>query len=521
MSQSRSFSCHGILFSEEINSTRDWLTEQGFKSQQLSTEDGGIVLQIEKEGTWRKIIGMSTALNIAFHRIENTVNIEIGEGRWIDKAAVGTISMLVLWPLAITSGFGAWQQMKMPEKIFNFIGNLCEQQDKKSHFSDEIYTVNDFIVKYRNVHEEDRDKSELNRVLLICDKLLDNKEVALIDRCNIIYYRALVLRLIGNTEQAREDLIGLVQQNEKQSVELDKNLIANIYELLSELSIDQRKYDHAVVFLSNMNKHGSHENQRKAMNILRQVKEQRSFALRDYQYEKRQIIFCTNETPVWITEEFCFVDIDTLRGSGWKFEISHPQLEMFYICHPLRQNKYFSLDDFHDKVFGDKQSELVYLLQSIGADSIQVEAVKDTVENNSSSNIRTSGMEDETLVGISADHSDEQKTDQHRQFRQSGKWDIELQRIKSPYIPNDLVWYNYEPTWQRIAQSALNGNYKKVTLELRYQEDFSINAKRIKQLEAGFVFFSQKEGIKWSSETEERLQQRKRTTWKFTANFPS
>ena len=82
------------------------------------------MLQIEKVGGWRKFVGMSTALNIVFHQVENTVNVEIGAGRWIDKAATGTVGFLILWPLAVIAGFGAWQQMKMPERVFEHIAKF-------------------------------------------------------------------------------------------------------------------------------------------------------------------------------------------------------------------------------------------------------------------------------------------------------------------------------------------------------------------------------------------------------------
>jgi hypothetical protein len=49
--------------------------------------------------------------------------VEIGAGKWIDKAAGGAVGMFLLWPLAFTAGFGAWQQIKMPDKIFEFIGS--------------------------------------------------------------------------------------------------------------------------------------------------------------------------------------------------------------------------------------------------------------------------------------------------------------------------------------------------------------------------------------------------------------
>jgi hypothetical protein len=34
---------------------------------------------------------------------------------------VGVVSVFILWPLAVTSGIGAWNQINMPTKIFKFI----------------------------------------------------------------------------------------------------------------------------------------------------------------------------------------------------------------------------------------------------------------------------------------------------------------------------------------------------------------------------------------------------------------
>ena len=83
-----------------------------------------MLLQIKKRGSWRELVGMATSLNVVFHAgEENTLTVEIGAGKWIDKAAVGTVSLLILWPLAITAGIGAWEQMKMPENIFEYIGS--------------------------------------------------------------------------------------------------------------------------------------------------------------------------------------------------------------------------------------------------------------------------------------------------------------------------------------------------------------------------------------------------------------
>lgn len=121
MSESRSFSAKNVSLIDLTSSLDKWLVSESFDCQVVKTEDGATIVQIAKQGNWRKFIGMSTALNIVLRQSESNLIVDIGAGRWIDKAAVGLVSMVILWPLLLTAGFGAWQQMKMPERIFDHI----------------------------------------------------------------------------------------------------------------------------------------------------------------------------------------------------------------------------------------------------------------------------------------------------------------------------------------------------------------------------------------------------------------
>jgi hypothetical protein len=105
-----------------IQELKTWLDGEDFDTQQVSADDQSLLIQIKKRGGWRDFVGMATSLNILFHHSNDTLTVEIGAGKWIDKAAVGTVSLFILWPLAITAGMGAWEQMKMPDKIFDYIG---------------------------------------------------------------------------------------------------------------------------------------------------------------------------------------------------------------------------------------------------------------------------------------------------------------------------------------------------------------------------------------------------------------
>lgn len=122
--KTRRFTCSEETLPSVIASLKNWLADQKFEVQQLVTEDGKTLLQL-KRGGWRSVVGMSVALNVIFAQNENAMTVEIGEGRWIDKAAVGVVSFVVLWPLAITAGVGVWKQSRMPNQIFEFIGTQC------------------------------------------------------------------------------------------------------------------------------------------------------------------------------------------------------------------------------------------------------------------------------------------------------------------------------------------------------------------------------------------------------------
>jgi hypothetical protein len=122
-STSRRYKCEADDTPRLIHDVKAWLDSEGFDTQQVDADDQSLLIQIKKRGGWRDFVGMATSLNILFHQFEDTLTVEIGAGKWIDKAAVGTVSLFILWPLAITAGMGAWEQMKMPDRVFDFIGS--------------------------------------------------------------------------------------------------------------------------------------------------------------------------------------------------------------------------------------------------------------------------------------------------------------------------------------------------------------------------------------------------------------
>lgn len=93
--------------------------EENMETELVPTENGSTFLQARvRNGSLKQIVGMDKAIFVRFNPIgDRQVQIEISKGKWVDKSIVMAISMVVLWPLTVTSGIGMYQQGKLPGKI--------------------------------------------------------------------------------------------------------------------------------------------------------------------------------------------------------------------------------------------------------------------------------------------------------------------------------------------------------------------------------------------------------------------
>lgn len=89
------------------------------ETQVFATADGSFVVQARSRGgKYKQWIGLDKAITVTITDVNNTyANVEIGSGKWADKGIAMTVSMFVLWPLAVTSSIGMYKQGALPVKI--------------------------------------------------------------------------------------------------------------------------------------------------------------------------------------------------------------------------------------------------------------------------------------------------------------------------------------------------------------------------------------------------------------------
>lgn len=404
--------------------------------------------------------------------------------------------------------------------------------EEVSSFQTEVSALDHLIEKSKR---GEATIDEINAAIASCDRLLEvsltrlEKEFNKREECEIfkrdyhgvVVKRAYLLNQSGKTTQAITDLQVFLDGSLHHPNACVDNVDFDACMLLSDLFGKQKEWDDAAVFLGLAASTEYPDNQRKAKEALQKVRVEKLAYLPVAAREKRAMILCVEDPPTWPVREFCFADAEMLRSSGWTFEMGHPQAGELYVCHPLRPGCYYEVQSFHDKLFDEKRSELVYLLESVGASHVHVEAMTGSSTTAQQDGAVSGNATDALVSGASTEFKHEKHDDSTHNRSQFGIEDRELNPALNPHIPGDLVWYPFEPSWQRIAKAALEKRYKTLSVELHYEEDFAVNQKRMTQVKANLKVFGEGIDIGWNTETESRLQQKKMTTWKYTATFES
>ena len=110
-----------------VDRTKNWLKKEGFEVQEVSSSTNQVVLQIRKNGAWRKAVGVDTALRIVFKISENKMKLSMKSSTWsTDKAIAMATGLFFFAPLCATAAYGIYEQHKIPSKIANFVSSQLD-----------------------------------------------------------------------------------------------------------------------------------------------------------------------------------------------------------------------------------------------------------------------------------------------------------------------------------------------------------------------------------------------------------
>jgi hypothetical protein len=189
--------------------------------------------------------------------------------------------------------------------------------------------------------------------------------------------------------------------------------------------------------------------------------------------------------------------IGRAEASVLRFDHGHPLTDVLYVGHPARPDLYYPAAEFHRRVFEHKFAEAVTLLTALGASRIALTQVQGQTRETEQNALVQAG----TGLGFT-------------RTRSEGSWSgamfvAEFPGHGNPVVPDDLVWFPDEHTWQMIAHTRIAGGAEKTSLEVRYLTDYGIDTHMVRAARTAGVNIGGK------------FHEHHDTIWRLDAEFPS
>jgi hypothetical protein len=146
--------------------------------------------------------------------------------------------------------------------------------------------------------------------------------------------------------------------------------------------------------------------------------------------------------------------------------IGHPRVGVVYVSDPAEPWRYWPAADFHRRVFEHKFAEAARLVMSLGAETIRVHSKR--------------GWSGELAIGLGFGPlpgvKRQGKAAAHAGRSEDILFEANLQPSQAPALPEGLVWYPQEPSWQMVAAGRLKHGLTDFELKVEWTDDYGVTA---------------------------------------------
>ena len=174
-------------------------------------------------------------------------------------------------------------------------------------------------------------------------------------------------------------------------------------------------------------------------------------------YQERKVLLISNDSNYLKTANFVVIKQDKLPKIS--FPLNHPKNDELYVGHPFNPSIYLPILEYDYELLNDRISELCYLLQCLGATYIEIRNDKSTTNYTQQDNfISTENGLKGKVVTANADYSNTSNSNNTLGNIIKIARTQKLTPHNTPFIPNGLIWYQSEPSWQRLVHQRLSGS---------------------------------------------------------------
>ena len=222
-------------------------------------------------------------------------------------------------------------------------------------------------------------------------------------------------------------------------------------------------------------------------------------------YNQRKLLVPVKEYTDLFQSAISVVNIYHLPAIS--FPIGHPVANHLYVGHPFVASKYLLYENYELELIEDRVREFCQLVQSLGATEIQIDCInRSSNRTDYHTNQQLSGSVDYKAVAAKGAY----ETDRINKLMQEISRSVNLHQRFSPtdlpYLPDGLIWYPHEPSWQRLCQQRLQGAINEHEERIETKTSQVVNRSEMQQVMAELKVLLLNANVKWDKSIEEKLE---------------
>lgn len=191
-----------------------------------------------------------------------------------------------------------------------------------------------------------------------------------------------------------------------------------------------------------------------------------------------------------------------------------------YVAHPASVGLYVPYER-HERIFIEhKMHELAYLCQALGATELKITRIKGLNIDQSMKTSFSAGADASFAgkFGAQADYSSSSNRHESTTNASSISISVKSDAMLLPFVPDDLMWYKFEPTWKQMVSQRKVGALE-YTLEISSKDHTDLSTSQSESLKASMKILLFKVSGSYNSSVEEMLSRKEETIWRVSVKF--
>ena len=203
-----------------------------------------------------------------------------------------------------------------------------------------------------------------------------------------------------------------------------------------------------------------------------------------------------------------------------QFPIGHPIANQLYVGHPYLPQKYIPFENYQLELIEDKVREFCQIAQCLGATEISIDA-ENAMQSSSSRNVSQNGEGgvDYKLISAKGSGKRNRSSSLIDEISQAINLHQTFMPTKKPFLPENTVWYQNEPSWQRLYEQRMNGGLSQHEERIETRKSQVADNHELTELKAELQYLFVEANMSWNTSMDEKFSQQENAVLSIKVTF--